>query len=189
MELSALLPLLREKCSGMLEQQAIDHLKKAYRIFCIESGYVQRTETVERLIDGSVVLTPDDGYYIQQINAVEDETGEALRSGIDYKVTADSQVSLIDGFTMTIITYSIVPTLPMPNTLIIDNALLQRWPDEIAAGAAAFLRIIPNQTWTDVNLSDFYRRDFVKGHREAYRARVVANDERQFQPVSTREFF
>jgi hypothetical protein len=51
------------------------------------------------------------------------------------------------------------------------------------------LRIMPKQTWTDVGLSQFYQQDFIKGHRKAFRIRVAANDERQFQPQSKRDFF
>jgi hypothetical protein len=189
MQLMDLLPLLREKCAGMLDQQAKDQLKKSYRNFCIESGFIQRSETVSRHTDGSVTLTPDEGYYILSINSVDRIDGKELRQSVDYTVTASHHVDLASGFDSVIVTYSIAPNLPMADTLSLETELLQRWPDEIAAGAAALLRIMPKQTWTDVSLSDHYRRDFVKGHREAFRARVSANDERQFQPVSKRVFF
>ena len=187
--LNELLPLLREKCSGMMEQMAKDQLKRAYRNFCIESGYVERTETLSVAIDGTVTLTPDAGHYIHAINGIDDEKGKELRSGIDYKVASGNKVTVTDRYTQVVITYSIVPKLPMVDNIIVDDNLLARWPDEIAAGAAALLRLMPKQSWTDISLSDFYQRDFTKGHREAYRARVSANDERQFQPQSKRVFF
>ena len=189
MELNDLLPLLREKCPGVLNQQAKDQLKKAYRNFCIESCYVQRTETVLRELDGSVALTPDDGYYIHSIASVDSLDGKELRASVDYKVSSGNDVKLTEGFSAAIITYSIVPKLPMSAALGVDDEMLQRWPDEIAAGGAATLRLMPNQAWSDPQLSDYYQRDFVKGHRAAFRARVAANDERQFQPQSKREFF
>jgi len=187
--LSELLPLLREKCSGMLDKMANDQLKKAYRKFCIESGYVQRTETLTVAADGSVILTPDAGHYVHAISSVDDINGKELNAGVDYKVTSGNSVTVAAGYTQAVVTYSIAPKLPMADGAIVDDELLQRWPDEIAAGAASLLRIMPNQKWTDVGLSDYYQRDFVKGHREAFRARVNANDERQFQPISKRVFF
>lgn len=188
-QLSGLLPLLREKCSGMLEQQAIDQLKKSYRNFCLESGYVQQTEIVERELDGSVELSPNYDHFIHQINGIDDLNGMELKKGVDYKVNTSNEITLNEGFNSVEVTYSIVPKLPMEDGMEVDDNILSRWPDEIAAGAAALLRIMPGQIWTDVALSNFYQQDFIKGHREAFRIRVAANDERQLQPVSKREFF
>jgi len=188
-QLRDLLPLLREKCSGMLEQQAIDQLKKAYRNFCLESGYVQQTETVSREVDGSVELSPRYDHFIHEIHGIDDLNGKELKKGVHYKVNARNEITLIEGFNGAEVTYSIVPNLPMEDGAEVDDDILRRWPDEIAAGAAALLRIMPKQTWTDVGLSKFYQQDFIKGHREAFRIRVAANDERQFQPQSKREFF
>jgi len=188
-QLSELLPLLREKCSGMLDQQAIDQLKKAYRNFCLESGYVQQTEIVERALDGSVELFPSYDHFVHEINGIDDLNGKELKKGVDYKVNTSNEIVLVDGFTSVEVTYSIVPKLPMQDGVEVDDNLLSRWPDEIAAGAAALLRIMPGQIWTDIALSNFYRQDFIKGYREAFRVRVAANDERQFQPVSKRDFF
>jgi len=188
-QLIELLPLLREKCSGMLEQQSIDQLKKAYRNFCLESGYVQETEAVKRALDGSVELSPMYDHFIHEIHGVDDLNGKELTKGVDYKVNSRNEITLIEGFNDVEVTYSIVPVLPMDDGMEVNDELLRRWPDEIAAGAAALLRIMPNQTWTDASLSQFYQKDFIKGHREAYRIRVAANDERQFQPQSKRVFY
>ncbi len=188
-QLSQLLPLLREKCSGMLEQQAIDQLKKAYRNFCLESGYVQKTETVNRATDGSVTLTPTASHFIHEIHGVDGLNGKELTKGVDYKVNTRNEVTLVDGFNSVEVTYSIVPNLPIADGMEVDDDILRRWSDEIAAGAASLLRIMPKQTWTDFGLSEFYQQDFIKGHREAFRIRVAANDERQFQPQSKRDFF
>lgn len=188
-QLSQLLPLLREKCSGMLEQQAIDQLKKAYRNFCLESGYVQQVDKVNRALDGAVVLQGKYEYFIHEIHGVDDLTGNELTKGVDYKVNARNEITLIERLKGAEVTYSVVPNLPMEDGMEVDDDVLRRWPDEIAAGAAALLRIMPKQTWTDVGLSQFYQQDFIKGHREAYQVRVAANDERQFQPQSKREFF
>jgi hypothetical protein len=188
-QLSELLPLLREKCSGMLEQQATDQLKKAYRNFCLESGYLQKTEVVVRAHDGSVTITPTDNHFTHEIHGVDDLNGKELTKGVDYKVDTRNKVTLVEGFTGVEVTYSIVPNLPLIDGMEVDDDILRRWPDEIAAGAAALLRIMPKQTWTDVVLSQFYQQDFIKGHRKAFRIRVAANDERQFQPQSKRDFF
>lgn len=188
-QLSGLLPLLREKCSGMLEQQSIDQLKKSYRNFCIESGYLQQTEKVSRATDGSVTLTSRPMHFIHEIHGIDDLNGKELTKGVDYKVSARNDITLFDGFDSVEVTYSIVPSLPIADDMEVDDDILRRWPDEIAAGAASLLRIMPKQTWTDIGLSQFYQKDFIKGHREAFRIRVAANDERQFQPKSKRDFF
>ncbi len=188
-QLSELLPLLREKCSGMLEQQAIDQLKKAYRNFCLESGYLQQVEIVDRELNGRVELSPNYDHFIHQINGVDDLNGEELTKGVDYKVNTSNEITLDKRFNSVEVTYSIVPKLPMEDGMEVNDNLLNRWPDEIAAGAASLLRIMPGQIWTDIALSNFYQQDFIKGHREAFRVRVAANDERQLQPISKRDFF
>jgi hypothetical protein len=189
-QLSELLPLLREKCNGMLDQQAIDQLKKAYRNFCLQSGYIQQTDTVSRLGDGSVLLNPEFDHYIGSINVViETKGGRELKKGIGYKVDSSNNVTIAQGYDEVQITYSVVPTLPMDDSIEINDDIFQRWPDELAAGAASLLRMIPERPWTSPSLADFYQRDFVKGHREAFQLRVAANDEIQFQPQSNRNFF
>jgi hypothetical protein len=189
-QLSELLPLLREKCNGMLDQQAIDQLKKAYRNFCLQSGYIQQTDTVSRLGDGSVLLNPEFDHYIGSINVViETKGGRELKKGIGYKVDSSNKVTIAQGYDEVQITYSVVPTLPMDDSIEINDDIFQRWPDELAAGAASLLRMIPERPWTNLSLADFYQRDFVKGHREAFQLRVAANDEIQFQPQSNRNFF
>ena len=200
-QLRELLPLLGEKCNGMLDQQAIDQLKKAYRNFCLQSGYVQQTDVVARLDDGGVILNPEFDHYIGSINVViETKGGRELKKGIGYKVDSSNNVTIAQGYDEVQITYSVVPTLPMDDSIEANDDIFQRksilpdgknhgWPDELAAGAASLLRMIPERPWTSPSLADFYQRDFVKGHREAFQLRVAANDEIQFQPQSTRNFF
>ena len=188
-ELSILLPLVREKCQGMPNQQALDQLKKSYRNFCLESAFVQNTETVTRNSDGTVELYPPYEHYIHSIALVENINGQTLTKGKDYKVNTSNIVTLAEGVDQAVITYSIVPELPMDNSVEANDEVIRRWPDEIAAGCAYLLRMMPNKPWTDQALSDFYKRDFVKGHREAFRMRVVANDESQFQTQTNRDFF
>lgn len=189
-ELRDLLPLVREKCTGMLNQVALDQLKKSYRNFCLESGFVQQTETVDvDAVTGSISLFPESDHYIHSINIVEDVSGVRLEKGVNYKVDTRNQVTVTKGFSKVVVTYSIVPELPIDENIEADDDVIRRWPDEIAAGAAALLRIMPKQPWTDASLSKFYQGDFIKGHREAYRLRVASNDENQFQTQSKRDFF
>ncbi len=188
-QLSDLLPLVREKCQGMPEQQALDQLKKAYRNFCLDSGYLQKTEKVTREIDGTVTLSPLAGHYIHEIAIVEDARKQRLDKGEHYKVNTSSVVTLVDGIDDAEITYSMVPILPLDDNSVVDDDILRRWPDEIAAGAASLLRLMPGQPWSNNELSEHYRREFIKGHREAFRLRVIANDENQFQPRTKRDFF
>lgn len=189
-QFSDLLPLLREKCNEMLKQQAIDYLKKAYRNFCIQSGYVQQTQTVTRDTDGTIDLTPSTGHYITSINVIiETKDNKLLSKGVDYTVDSSNKVTLVESYTEVQVTFSIAPTLPIDDSFSLNDQIYNRWPDELTAGAAALLLLLPDKSWTNPNLADFYQRDFVKGHREAFQARVEANDEIQFQPISTRNFF
>jgi len=188
-KLSDLLPLVREKCTGMINQMALDQLKKAYRQFCIESRYIQRSETLIVGSDGSITLTPDNNHYVHAVLSIDDKNGAALTPGVQYIVATNGGVTITAKFKEVTATYSIVPLLPIANDAVIDGEAYKRWPDEIAAGAAALLLRMPNQEWTDSGLSGFYQGDFVKGHREAFRAGVSALDERQFQPQSKRVFF
>jgi hypothetical protein len=189
-QFSELLPLLREKCNDVLDRQALDYLKKAYRNFCLESGYVQQTETVARQSDGSIVLPVNFEHYVSSINVViETKDGKALTKGVDYKVDSSNDVFIAEIYDEVQVTFSIVPTLPIYDAVDLSDQVYQRWPDELAAGAAALLLILPKKPWSDPSLADFYQREFVKGHREAYKARIDANDEIQFQPISNRNFF
>lgn len=188
--LTELLPLLREKCSGMLELQAIDALKKAYRIFCIESDFVQRNLVAVKDSNGSVALVPDIGYFINKVISVDDEYGRALTLGVDYKVDKSNRKLVLETrYSKVEVIYSIAPKLPFSPQLTIESDVLARWPDELASGAAAILRNMPNQPWTEHGLSQHYQQDFVKGYREAYRKGIAANDERQLQASHSRTYF
>ncbi|NRA62143.1 MAG: hypothetical protein HRU25_14845, partial [Psychrobium sp.] len=174
--LDILLPLLREKCSGMLEQMAIDHLKKSYRKFCIKSGYVQRKQTFNLVKSETLTLMADTGYYVHEIHAVDNTKGSELEECIDYHVMNGHEISFASYIREAVVTYSIVPILPMSDDLVIANEVINRWPEAIAAGAAATLRMMPEQQWTSGALSEFYEHEFIKGYRKAFRARITSMD-------------
>ncbi len=188
-QLRELLPLVREKCNGMLDQEALDQLKKAYRVFCLKSGYLQQTLIVSRNNDGAINLAEDLDHYIGSINVVIETKGNRkLEKGAGYKVDSSNKVTVAEGYDEVSVTFSIVPLLPMDNSFELNDEITQRWSDEIASGAASLLRLIPDRSWTNPSLADYYQRDFVKGHREAFQLRVAANDEIQLQSTSNRIF-
>ena len=185
-----LLPLVREKCQGMLDRQALDHLKKAYRKFCIESGFVIREQKHTINDDLNVSIEADEGHYVLEVLSVDDAQGRELTKGTHYKViNNNSELVFVEGYDTAEVTFSIAPRLPLSNSLSLEQSILDRWPDELAAGAAATLRKMPDQEWTDFNLSQHYEREFIDGYREAYRERVSNVDSRQLTQESKRVFF
>ncbi|MBM7070876.1 hypothetical protein JQC92_02320 [Shewanella sp. 202IG2-18] len=188
MELRDLLPLVREKCQGMLDRQAIDHLKKAYRKFCIESKFVIRKQTVDKVAN-ELTLTPDAGYYILDVLSVDDIDGRDLTKGTHYIVTDNREITLVEGIDKAVVTFSIAPILPISDSVAIEQRILERWPDELAAGAASTLRKMPSQEWTDFSLSQHYQREFVEGYREAFQERVSDIDNSKLNQSSKRVFY
>ena len=187
--LSDLLPLVREKCTGMIDQIALDRLKKSYRQFCIDSCYLQRRETLTVVSDQPITLTPDENHYVHSILSVDDDKGMELKTGYDYLTTSNGDLTVNSRVASVVVNYCIVPLITMSNDAPIDNEIFNRWPDELAAGTAYLLLMMPGKEWTNYELSDFYKREYVTGYREAYRAGVIALDDRKFEPKSKRVFY
>lgn len=187
--LSDLLPLVREKCNGVIDQIALDRLKKSYRQFCIDSCYLQRSETLTVLTGQPLTLTAEDNHYVHSILSVDDDKDVELKAGYDYLATSNGELTVNSRIATVVVTYCIAPLVTMSNNAPIDGEIFKRWPDEIASGAAYLLLMMPSKEWTNYELSDFYKREYVTGYREAYRAGVIALDDRKFKEKSNRVFY
>lgn len=187
-QLNDLIPLVQQKCTGVLEFMALEHLKKAYRKFCTESSYVTELKELTK-VDGVIELTAPEGFYVSKVCYIDDLSGTELKEGDDYSITLENVITLSDSYDTVIVCCSIVPTITMTNDFTISTQIINKWPEQMAAGAASSLRALPNTTYSDMAKSQDYDREFTEGYREAYQAVQQAISNRHINSKSTRVFF
>lgn len=183
-QLSSLIPLVRERCGGVIEQIMKDQLNRAYQKFCIESRFLARSE---QFTESDAELTIDANHVFVGVDFVLDANGNELERGIDYNVSLIGEVTLTTNTPVYRVFYHIAPQIFITDTFEADNTIVNRWADAIADGAAANIKIMPNTAWYDLSMADYYKRRFTDGYREAYRAAVNALDEQR--PTKSRDFF
>ena len=76
-QLSSLIPLVRERCGGVLDQMAKDQLGRAYQKFCYESRFLARTQEIEKGQSGE--LSIDDDHTFVSVDFVLDANGAELK--------------------------------------------------------------------------------------------------------------
>ncbi|MCP3704281.1 MAG: hypothetical protein GY954_15305, partial [Alteromonas sp.] len=108
-------------------------------------------------------------------------------SSDDYTVSPNGTVTVINTTPKVRVFYHIAPQFLLPNDFEADNTIVNRWADAIADGAAANLLMMPNTDWTDLAKSDYYKRRFTDGYRDAFRVAVNALDEQR--PSQPRVFY
>tara|TARA_Y100000780_G_C13625870_1_gene394438 strand:- start:108 stop:668 length:561 start_codon:yes stop_codon:yes gene_type:complete len=184
-QLSSLILLVRERCGGVLDQMAKDQLGRAYQKFCYESRFLARTQEIEQGQDGA--LNIDSNHVFVSVDFVLDANGYELKSSDDYTVSPNGTVTVINTTPKVRVFYHIAPQFLLPNDFEADNTIVNRWADAIADGAAANLLMMPNTDWTDLAKSDYYKRRFTDGYRDAFRVAVNALDEQR--PSQPRVFY
>lgn len=184
-QLSSLIPLVRERCGGVIEQVMKDQLKRAYQKFCSESCILSRSQQFSQ--DEAPTLSIDDDHSFAGVDFVLDANGNELERGIDYNVSSSGSVAITTNTSAFRVFYHITPQFLLPDTFDADNTIISRWADAIADGAAANIKMMPNTEWSDLSLSDYYKRRFTDGYREAYRVAINALDEQR--PTKSRDFF
>lgn len=186
-QLNVLIPLVQQKCTGVLELMALEHLKKAYRKFCTESNYVTEVKELTK-VDGVIELAAPDGFYISDICYIDDTNGTELKEGSEYTASLDNVINLSDSYDTVIVCYSIVPAIPMADDFSISTQIINKWPEQLAAGAASTLRALPNTAFSDMAKSQDYLREFIEGYREAYQKAQQATFNRQLNSKPKRVF-
>lgn len=184
-QLSTLIPLVRERCGGVLEKFALDHLKRAYQKFCAESLYLARSQQFNQ--GDAATLAIDDDHSFGGVNFVLDAQGHELERGIDYNVSVGGEVHLTTNTPAFRVFYYITPLFSLPDDFNANDTLISKYADYLADGAASTLMKMPNTQWTDINFSEHYRRNFIDGYRLAYREAINALDEQR--PTKPREFY
>ena len=180
-QLSSLIPLVRERCGGVLEQMAKDHLGRAYQKFCYESRFLARTQEIEKGQSGE--LTIDAQHIFVDVDFVLDANGQELKSTTDYVVSSTGNVTVLSTTPKVRVFYHIAPQVIIPNDPEADNTIINRWADALADGAASTLLKMPNTQWTDLSMSSYYKRLFTDGYRDAFRVAIEAlNEQRPTQP-------
>lgn len=184
-QLSSLIPLVRERCGGVLDQMAKDQLGRAYQKFCYESRFLARTQEIEQGQSGE--LSIDSDHVFVSVDFVLDANGRELKSAQDYTVSADGKITALGTTAKMRVLYHIAPQFMLPNEFEADNTIVNRWADAIADGAAANLLMMPNTQWTDLSKSDYFKRRFTDGYRDAFQVAIEALDEQR--PTQPRVFF
>lgn len=184
-QLSSLIPLVRERCGGVLDQMAKDQLGRAYQKFCYESCFLARTQEIEQGQSGE--LSVDSEHVFVGVDFVLNANGHELESADDYTVSPSGNITVLSTTPKVRVFYHVAPQFLLPDAFDADNTIINRWADAIADGAAANLKMMPNTQWSDLSLSDYYKRRFTDGYREAYRVAINALDEQR--PTKSRDFF
>lgn len=183
--LSNLIPLVKERCGGVLEQFAKDHLNRAYQKFCAESCFLARTQQSTNV--GEITLVVDENHVYKDVDFVLDANGRELDRGDDYTVSTDGKVTLLTNTPTVKVFYHITPQIMFNGDFDADATIISRWADYLADGAAASLAKMPNTQWSDLSRSDYFQRRFTDGCRAAYRAAIEALDEQR--PTQPRSFY
>lgn len=184
-QLSSLIPLVRERCGGVLDQMAKDQIGRAYQKFCYESRFLARTQEIEQGQSGE--LSIDSDHVFVSVDFVLDANGNELKSSEDYLVSSNGIVTVTSTTPKVRVFYHIAPQFMLPNEFEADNTIVNRWADAIADGAAANLLMMPNTQWTDLSKSDYFKRRFTDGYRDAFQVAIEALDEQR--PTQSRVFF
>lgn len=183
-DLFALTRLVTPKCPGPVSFLVEDALAKVYREFCLRSEYLNNKETHTAIAaGGTVTLVPPANHYLLkviEVLAVDDNGSKSalVPADVDYYQPEPGKLVIKADQTKLEITYSYCPTALFSPTTANDE-IVNRWADELAAGAAAELRLMPGKEWSEPSLYDFYHRDLVRGYRDAMRARQEQFDDFQ----------
>ncbi len=184
-QLSTLIPFVRERCGGVLEKFALDHIKRAYQKFCAESLYLARSQQFNQ---GEAALLPiDDDHAFGGVSFVLDANGHELERGIDYNVSVSGEVFITKNTSAFKVFYYVLPLFSLPDDFNASETIISKYADYLADGAASTLMKMPNPQWTDINFSEHYRRNFIDGYRLGYREAINALDEQR--PTKPREFY
>jgi hypothetical protein len=184
-QLSSLIPLVRERCGGVLDQMAKDQLGRAYQKFCYESRFLARAQEIERGQSGE--LSIDSEHVFVAVDFVLDANGHELKRADDYLVSPGGTVTVLDTTPKVRVFYHIAPQFSLSNDFEADNTVVNRWADAIADGASAYLLMMPNTQWTDLSKSDYFKRRFTDGYRDAFQVAIEALDEQR--PSQPRVFY
>ena len=184
-QLSSLIPLVRERCGGVLDQMAKDQLGRAYQKFCYESRFLARTQEVVKGQSGELAI--DNDHVFVGVDFILDANGYELKRGDDYTVSAAGAVSIVSTTPKVRVFYHIAPQFLLPSDFLANSTIVNRWADALADGAAANLLMMPNTQWTDLAKSDYYKRRFIDGYRDAFKVAIEALDEQR--PKQQRVFY
>ena len=189
-QLSSLIPLVRERCSGVIDQFALDHLKRAYQKFCAESLFLARSQQFDQgdfTVGEAAALSIDEHHTMGGVSFVLNANGHEIERGIDYNATANGDVFLTCSTPAFRVFYYVTPLFSLPDKFEADDVIVSKWADYLADGAASSLMKMPNTEWTDFNLSSHYQSKFIEGYRLAYRVAVNTLDDQR--PTKPREYY
>lgn len=184
-QLSDIIPLVKERCGGVLDKFALDHLKRAYQKFCAESKFLFRSQQFDQ--GDATELVIDDDHVFGGVFFVIDAYEKELKAGTDFIVDTSGELQVKSNIPSYTVFYFVSPKVIMPDSFEANDTIINRWADYLADGAASTLMKMPNTAWTDFNISEYYHRKFIDGYREAYRVAVNALDEQR--PKQKRVFY
>lgn len=183
-DLKTLIALVRPKCPGPVDFLTEDALAKVYREFCLRSEYLQEEVELTSIEKNKPVqLTPPANHYLLKVITAKKVNGSGAKSELvpgdaDYSQPEPGKLVFNSSHSKVVVTFSYCPTALFDSSNCNDD-IVNRWASELACGAVSELRLMPGNNWTDAALADYYRRDFVRGYREAKRAREEQFDDFQ----------
>lgn len=192
--LQRFLPLLRTMVDvpipGVMERALIDTAVT----FCRQSKAITAVIDIKQCDEGQVItLTKkeqdeSDGWQltlnVAEIISVKAEDRNLVR-GEDYIELSMGTLIMLKAFSELKVEGF---TEPDKTSTALPDLLFDGYEFGICKGAAAILQMQPNNTWTNYDLAQFNRREFVETYREAFR---LAVDSRPYipRPETKREFY
>lgn len=193
--LTDLIPLVRRKAPGIPDIMMLDALLDAYKEFCIKSEFLTTSHEITAPEAGAPQsLTPKDNYTINKVSSViamlSDGSNSELYVNADYSRPDPKTITFNDSLvSVTVNTVEAPSAIVDPLLLDVDASVFERYGDKIAFGAAAALRAMPAQPWTEFGLSENYQREFTEGCRVAFRDRIESFDSFHNKSPRSRSFY
>ncbi len=170
--LADLFPLVRRKCPSVIDMMMLDALKDAFKEFAYTSEaitHVAKLTNVEA--NKPTDLLPPSHFTMLKVESAsyhDNGRTKELYVDDDYTVSTPQSIESKKNLPDMNVLCVVIPNLD--NTAI-DDRIAALYGEAIAAGAAARLRLMPSEIWSNSDLAIDLRRDFNEGARNAFRDR------------------
>ena len=170
--LAELFPLVRRKCPSVIDMMMLDALKDAYKEFAYTSESIVHTAKLTDVeANKPADLQPPTNFTILKVESVQTTRNGNVKDlyvDDDYNVSLPSSIQSRNSLSNMAVLCVLLPTLDNKE---IDERFIALYGEHIAAGAAARLRLMPGEIWSNPDLVFDLRQDFAEGARRAYRDR------------------
>ncbi|MEL3922137.1 hypothetical protein V1481_02095 [Aeromonas enteropelogenes] len=194
-----LIPLVRQRLSGPLDNMIRQALLHAAIDFCRRSALIHLERRFDEVLEGQTVSFAKacsinrqarqlangpqvTGSVIHRITS----QGVLLQPGADYHVQSAESIR----FLVTLRDVCIIGAIePLPSATLIPAALVEDYAEAMADGAASILQLQPGKPWASPALAQLNLARFNEAVRDAHRFRIEQTPNAQIRnPVRRHQF-